>query len=78
MRSHDAATRKVLSEKVNQYKKSLGSHRNDFESVRDSAQRRDLMGLSGEQRQRFLDTNDKCAVAAILSYIFVTSSYVLG
>ena len=62
VRSHDAATRKVLSEKVNQYKKSLSSHRSDYESVRDSAQRADLMGRSGEQRQRFLDTNDKLVI----------------
>ena len=59
VRSHDAATRKVLSEKVNQYKKALAAHRADYETVRDSSQRQALMGRSGEQKQRFLDTNDK-------------------
>ena len=31
VRSHDPATRKVLLEKVTQYKKSMLSHRADFE-----------------------------------------------
>jgi hypothetical protein len=68
VRSHDAATRKVLSEKVNQYKKSLTAHRSDYENCRDSAQRVDLMGKSGEQKQRFLDTNDK----SVFYYIIIT------
>jgi hypothetical protein len=61
VRSHDPATRKMLTEKVNQYKKSLNSLRSDFEKAREESQRSGLFvgSKSNEQRQRLLDTNDK-------------------
>jgi vesicle transport through interaction with t-SNAREs protein 1 len=59
IRSHDAATRKVLGEKVTQYKRSLQSLKSDFESAREQAQRSQLMTRGDEQRQRFIATNDK-------------------
>ena len=60
VRSHDAATRKVLTEKVSQYSKSLVSMKSDFERAKEVAQRSSLIGTkSGADRQRLLDTNDK-------------------
>lgn len=95
VRSLDAASRKVLSDKVvgnilflyssialNHrlpiyslhklsyhyfphlgYKKSLASMKTDFQSVKERAEREQLVGGVGgkslEQRQRLLDTNDK-------------------
>lgn len=61
IRSHDAATRKVLSEKISQYKKSLASLRSDFERARTESQRANLNldGKSAADRERFLSVNDK-------------------
>ncbi len=60
LRSHDPATRKVLSDKVGQYKKSIGSLKTDFERAKEKAQRSALIGnKSVEHRQRLLDTTDK-------------------
>lgn len=60
LRSHDPATRKVLSEKVGQYKKSSASLKSDYERVKEQAQRSTLVGdKSAEQRQRLLNANDK-------------------
>lgn len=61
IRSHDAATRKVLSDKINQYKKSLASLRSDFERARSEADRANLIGggKSAADRERFLTANDK-------------------
>ena len=60
VRSHDAATRKILTEKVTQYSKSLGTLRSDFERAREASQRSALIGeKSAEDRQRLLQTNDK-------------------
>lgn len=61
IRSHDTATRKVLSEKITQYKKSLASLRTDFERARTESQRSNLVAesKSSADRQRFMDTNDK-------------------
>eukprot|EP01041_Mallomonas_annulata_P002496 gene2496-4852_t len=61
VRSQDQATRKVLSDKVTQYKKSLASLKADFEKSRDEAQKSSLMvgSKSGEQRQRLMNANDK-------------------
>ena len=64
VRSHDAATRKVLTDKVLHYKKSLSTHRTDFERAKEAAERVAL-GIgskSQEQRQRLLDVNDKLAM----------------
>ena len=59
-RSHDAATRKILTEKLAQYKKSTGTLKSDFERAKEQAQRSHLIGSkSMEQRQRLLDANDK-------------------
>lgn len=61
MRSHDSATRKVLSDKIAQYKKSLTSMRSDFERARTESQRAGLVSdsRSGTDRERFLNANDK-------------------
>jgi hypothetical protein len=60
VRGHDPATRKVLNEKVVQYKKSVSSMKSDFERIKEQSQRSELIGSkSGEQRQRLLDANDK-------------------
>lgn len=62
IRSHDAATRKVLSEKIAQYKKSLASLRSDFERARTEVDRAKLVGSGGQSsqdRERFLSANEK-------------------
>lgn len=60
VRSLDPATKKVLNEKLQQYKKSTSSLKSDFERAKEQAQRSNLIGdKSIEQRQRLLDTNDK-------------------
>lgn len=59
VRSHDPATRKALTEKVNQYKRALASLKTDFNSAREQSDRSTLVGKSGEQRQRLLDSADK-------------------
>ena len=60
VRSLDPATKKVLNEKLQQYKKSTSSLKSDFERAKEQAQRSNLIGdKSVEQRQRLLDTNDK-------------------
>jgi vesicle transport through interaction with t-SNAREs protein 1 len=60
VRSHDSATRKLLIDKVQQYQKSILSHKKDFELAREKAQRSDLIGdNSSSDRQRLLDTNSK-------------------
>ena len=60
VRSHDPATRKVLLDKVTQYKKSMLSHRSDLERAKEQSQRSSLLGTkSVEQRQRMMDANDK-------------------
>eukprot|EP01036_Dinobryon_divergens_P030489 gene30489-39738_t len=60
VRGHDPATRKVLTEKITQYKKSSSSQKMDFERAKEQASRSSLLGnKSIEQRQRLLDTNEK-------------------
>jgi uncharacterized protein YukE len=60
LRSHDPSTRKVLSDKVGQYKKSISSLKADFERAKEKAQRSALIGSkSVEHRQRLMDTNDR-------------------
>lgn len=60
VRGQDVATRKVLLEKVAQYKKSTTSLKNDFERAKERAQRSSLIGdKSTEHRQRLLTANDK-------------------
>lgn len=60
VRSQDPATRKMLNEKVMQYKKSNQSLRIDFDRAREQVNRSALIGdRSGADRQRLMDTNDK-------------------
>jgi hypothetical protein len=60
MRGQDSATRKVLTDKVGEYKKSLLSYQSDFERAREQAQRSELIGeKSAAQRAKLLDANDK-------------------
>lgn len=61
VRSHDSATRKVLSEKVNQYKRVLSSLKSDFGKAKEECERNNLFAgtKSGADRQRLLNTNEK-------------------
>ncbi len=60
VRSQDPATRKMLNEKVMQYKKSNQSLRIDFDRAREQVNRSALIGdKSGADRQRLMNTNDK-------------------
>lgn len=60
VRSQDAGTRKILLEKVSQFKKSTLSLKSEFDRAKEKFQRSSLIGeKSAEQRQRMLDTNDK-------------------
>jgi hypothetical protein len=60
VRTQDPATKKVLNEKVQQYKKSLTSIRTDYERAKADADRANLIdSRSGSDRERFLKTNDK-------------------
>lgn len=62
VRSSDPATRRNLTEKINQYQKTMVAHKSDFEQAREASQRSQLIGdKSGAHRQRLLDTNDKLA-----------------
>jgi hypothetical protein len=60
-RSSDIASRKILNEKVSQYKKSIQTVRGDYQQIRTQAEKAALIPVSksGEQRQRLLDTNDR-------------------
>ncbi|RYH06283.1 hypothetical protein EON65_43075 [archaeon] len=60
LRSHDTATRKSLTEKVNVYKKTRQNLKSDFERAKEESERSALIGeKSGEHRQRLLNANDK-------------------
>lgn len=60
VRTQDPATKKVLNEKLQQYKKSLSSFRTDYERAKADADRANLIdSRSGSDRERFLKTNDK-------------------
>jgi hypothetical protein len=60
-RSSDIASRKILNEKVSQYKKSIQTVRGDYQQIKTQAEKAALMPVSksAEQRQRLLDTNDR-------------------
>lgn len=59
-RGSDAATRKVLGEKVSISKKALSNSKIDFERMKEKLERSSLIGSrSGSDRQRFMDTQDK-------------------
>ena len=62
VRSSDPSTRRNLTEKINQYQKTMVAHKSDFEQAKDANQRSQLIGdKSSAHRQRLLDTNDKLA-----------------
>lgn len=61
-RSNDQATRKVLNEKVNLYKKSSLSVKQDFNKTKLQVEKDELLHNNSktcEQRQRLMDTNDR-------------------
>lgn len=60
-RSSDPASRKILNEKVTQYKKSIQGVKSEYQYVKDAQEKAALMNTSksSEQRQRLLDTNDR-------------------
>jgi sugar-specific transcriptional regulator TrmB len=58
VRSQDPATRKILTEKLNHYVKTMSSTKSDFERVKEQSQRSALIGeRSAADRQRLLDSN---------------------
>lgn len=60
VRTQDQSTKKVLNEKVQQYKKSLMSYRTDYERIKSDADRANLIdSRSASDRERFLTANDK-------------------
>jgi hypothetical protein len=68
VRTQDPATKKVLNEKLQQYKKSLSSFRTDYERAKADADRANLIdSRSGSDRERFLKTNDKFVFPSSLS-----------
>ena len=60
-RSSDQSSRKVLNDKVVQYKKTMQAMKTDFQQLKIQCEKTALIGVSksAEQRQRLLDTNDK-------------------
>lgn len=71
VRSQDSSTRKVLNDKVVQYKKSLASFRTDYEKTKIDVQRSSLVSdsRSGTDRERFLKTNEKYYHMIILFFL---------
>ncbi|KAJ0388743.1 hypothetical protein P43SY_010576 [Pythium insidiosum] len=68
VRSLDAATRRELSKKVDQYKKSLASLADDHKKIREKEERDGLFGdrdsiamSSADHRNRMKAATDKCA-----------------
>jgi vesicle transport through interaction with t-SNAREs protein 1 len=63
VRTQDAGTKRALSERVIEYKKSLATLRSEFERTKEQSQRSSLIGeKSAGDRQRLLNVNDKYAV----------------
>lgn len=60
-RSSDASSRKLLNDKVSQYKKAVSQLKSESSHITAQNEKASLMGVSksGEQRQRLLDTNDR-------------------
>jgi hypothetical protein len=76
LRGHDPATRKVLTDKVGHYKKSIISLKTDFERGKEKAQRSSLIGnKSIEHRQRLLDVNDRSGL--MFTDLILTSTMTL-
>ncbi len=72
--SWDQATKKVLMEKVNLYKKSLQSVDKDYENAKSKALKSDLIGQKSlEQRQRLASANDRYhfIILSIIYYIII-------
>ena len=60
VRSQEPATKKMLLEKVAQHKQTLVAHRSNFGRAKEQSQRSSLLGTKSiEQRERFMDANDK-------------------
>jgi hypothetical protein len=72
-RSNDASLRKALNEKVTQYKKAMQHLKNDSQHITVQNEKAALMNVSkgGEQRQRLLDSNDRCFNCLDLLKVFV-------
>lgn len=60
-RSSDSSSRKVMNERVSEYKKAVQQLKNDSQFITTQKEKAALLGVSksGEQRQRLLDTNDR-------------------
>ena len=60
-RSSDQNSRKVLNERLAQYKKATQSMKSDFQQLKVHSERAALVVVSksGEQRQRLLDSNHR-------------------
>lgn len=67
-RSSEAASRKVLNDRVLQYKKATQTLKSDFQNMQAQFEKAALVGVSKsmEQRQRLLDTNDRCRDSYII------------
>lgn len=60
-RSQDAATRKMLQERIAQCKRTEASLQADYARAKEQLQKSALIGGKSEsQRQRLLSTNEKC------------------
>ena len=60
VRSQEPTAKKLLLEKVAQHKQTLVAHRSRFERAKEQSQRSNLLGTKSiEQRERFMDANDK-------------------
>ena len=59
-RSQDPATRRLLTDKLVNYKKNLANQRITYERAKEKAQRSSLLGTQSIQdRQKMIDTNEK-------------------
>lgn len=67
-RSSEPSSRKVLNERVLQYKKATQALKNDFQTTRSQFEKAALVGVSKsmEQRQRLLDANDRYLIITTL------------
>lgn len=60
VRSQEAASKKTLLEKVARHKQTLLTHRNNLQRAKEQSQRLGLLGTKSiENRERFMDANDK-------------------
>ncbi len=59
VRGHSSQERRVLTEKLKVYKDEFFQLKQDFDSVVFQSQKSQLVGKSGEDRGRMLETNEK-------------------